>query len=62
MDTLFYLQQFSITAFKNFPAAFSHTFRSLEAPHPLFTWLKWKHQLIGQPELSDKPTFTCTPL
>lgn len=57
-----YLQQFGITAFKNFPAAFSQTFRSLEAPCPLFTWLKRRRQLIGQPELSDEPAFTCTPL
>lgn len=30
--------------------------------HPLFTWLQQRHQLIGQPELSDELLFTCTPL
>lgn len=52
----FILQQFSLTAFKNF---LPYTlFLSLETPlcpsaHPLFTW----HQLIGQPELAQGAGF-----
>ncbi|KAK5600601.1 hypothetical protein CRENBAI_010407 [Crenichthys baileyi] len=30
--------------------------------HPLFTWLKRRRQLIGQPEHPDKSAFTCNPL
>lgn len=48
---------------KTFPYSFSHTFWSLGVPsHLLFTWLKRRRQLIGQPELPDRPVFTCTPL